>query len=50
MKQSRMIGLPVCADGTAPTITASYGGLVSVANMLGTQHFPKIGIGVIYET
>lgn len=55
MKQSklppptRLIGLPVTKDGCSPTITASYD-YFSVANMLNTKHYPKMGIGVIYET
>lgn len=44
-----LIGLPVCADGTAPAITATYD-YMSVANMIGTQHYPRMGVGVIYET
>ena len=47
---TRKIGLPTTKDGCAPTITASYGGIIGVANMLSTKHYPKCGIGVIYET
>ena len=49
MKASRMIGLPVTADGCAPTITAVYEAL-GPANLISTGHYPKVGIGVIYET
>lgn len=46
---NRLIGLPVCTDGTAPTLTATYC-QISVANMVGMQHYPRMGVGVIYET
>lgn len=49
MRTSRKIGLPVTADGCAPTITAVYEAL-GPANMISTAHFPKVGIGEIYET
>lgn len=45
----RMIGLPVCADGTAPTLTAVYE-MIGPANMISVGHFPKMTIGVIYES
>ena len=46
---NRLIGLPVTADGMAPAITATYD-WCSVANMLNTKHYPRMGVGVIYET
>ena len=46
---SRNIGLPVTADGLAPTITAVYEAL-GPANLLSVGHYPKVGVGVIYET
>lgn len=47
---SRLICLPTTADGCCPTITASYGGPVGPANMISCKHYPKSGVGVIYET
>lgn len=46
---SRQIGLPMTQDGCAPTITAVYGA-VGVANLISVKHYPKVGVGVIYET
>lgn len=46
---NRLIGLPATTDGVAPTITATYD-MCSVANMLNTKHYPRMGVGVIYET
>lgn len=45
----RLVGLPTTADGVAPTITAVYEAL-GVANMISVAHYPKMGVGVIYET
>ena len=45
----RQVGLPTTADGNAPALTATYD-FVSVANMLNTKHYPRMGVGVIYET
>lgn len=45
----RLIGLPVTADGIAPAITASYG-MINADNMVSIKYFPKMGVGVIYET
>ena len=45
----RLIGLPITADGTAPTITAVYETL-GPANMISVAHYPKMGVGVIIET
>ena len=41
--------LPTTADGIAPTITAVYEAF-GVANMISVAHYPKMGVGVIYET
>lgn len=46
---SRQIGLPITSDGVAPTITAVYEKL-GPANFISVTHYPKIGVGVIYET
>lgn len=45
----RNIGLPLTADGVVPTITAVYE-TTGPANMISVMHYPKIGIGVIYDT
>ena len=45
----RQVGLPTTADGCVPAITATYEHC-SVANMLNTKHYPRMGVGVIYET
>lgn len=49
MKASRNIGLPVTADGCAPTITAVYEAL-GPANIISCGHYPKMAVGVVYET
>lgn len=46
---NRLIGLPVTAGGIAPAITASYG-MINADNMVSVKYFPKMGVGVIYET
>lgn len=46
---SRLIVLPVTADGCCPTLTAVYEAL-GPANIISVGHFPKAGVGVIYET
>jgi len=46
---NRLIGLPTTTEGVAPTITAVYE-TTGPANMISVAHFPKMGIGVIYET
>lgn len=38
------ISIPKTADGCSPTITSSFGAGISVANLLGIDHFPKGGI------
>ncbi len=38
------ISIPKTADGCSPTITSSFGAGISVANLLGVDHFPK-GVG-----
>lgn len=45
----RQIGLPTTADGVAPTITAVYE-MLGPANLMSVRHYPKLGVGVIYET
>ena len=45
----RQVGLPTTKDGVAPTITAVYE-TPGPANMISCGHYPKMGIGVIYET
>lgn len=47
--QKRLIGLPTTKDGCAPTITAVYE-TIGPANMMNCGHFPKMGVGIIYET
>jgi hypothetical protein len=37
------ISIPKTADGCSPTITSSFGAGISVANLLGVNHFPKGG-------
>lgn len=38
------IAIPKTADGCSPTITSSFGAGISIANLLGVDHFPKGGI------
>lgn len=38
------ISIPKTTDGCSPTITSSFGAGISVANLLGVDHFPKGGI------
>lgn len=45
----RQIGLPTTKEGLAPTITAVYE-MIGAANLISVAHYPKIGIGEIYET
>ena len=35
------IAIPKTADGCSPTITSSFGAGISIANLLGVDHFPK---------
>lgn len=37
------ISIPKTADGCSPTITSSFGAGISVANLLGIDHFHKGG-------
>lgn len=37
------IAIPKTADGCSPTITSSFGAGISIANLLGVDHFPKGG-------
>ena len=39
------ISIPKTADGCSPTITSSFGAGISIANLLGVDHFPKGGGG-----
>lgn len=41
------ISIPKTADGCSPTITSSFGAGISVANLLGVDHFPKGGVLII---
>lgn len=38
------ISIPKTADGCSPAITSSFGAGISIANLLGVDHFPKGGI------
>lgn len=40
---TQKISIPKTADGCSPTITSSFGAGISVANLLGIDHFPKGG-------
>lgn len=40
---TQKIAIPKTADGCSPTITSSFGAGISVANLLGVDHFPKGG-------
>lgn len=46
---NRYIGLPTTIDNVAPALTATYEN-ISVMNMLNTKHYPRMGVGVVYET
>lgn len=35
------IAIPKTADGCSPTITSSFGAGISIANLLGVDHFPR---------
>lgn len=37
------ISIPKTADGCSPAITSSFGAGISIANLLGVDHFPKGG-------
>lgn len=41
------IAIPKTADGCSPTITSSFGAGISIANLLGVDHFPKGGVLII---
>ena len=49
MKQSKnstqKIAIPKTADGCSPAITSSFGAGISIANLLGVDHFNKKGGG-----
>lgn len=51
MKQSKnstqKIAIPKTADGCSPAITSSFGAGISIANLLGVDHFPKGGVLII---
>ena len=40
---TQKIAIPKTADGCSPTITSSFGAGISIANLLGVDHFPKGG-------
>ena len=44
---TQKIAIPETADGYSPTITSSFGAGISVANLLGVDHFPKGGALII---
>lgn len=44
----RTICIPTTRDGCAPAITAVYS-RIGAANLLGVEHYPKMGVQVIYE-
>nr|DAH17227.1 MAG TPA: hypothetical protein [Bacteriophage sp.] len=48
MKASRnytpKISIPKTTDDCSPTITSSFGAGISIANLLGVNHFPKGGV------
>lgn len=37
------ISIPKTADSCSPTITSSFGAGISIANLLGVDHFPRGG-------
>lgn len=43
------IAIPKTADGCSPTITSSFGAGISIANLLGVDHFPKGGVVLIIK-
>lgn len=47
---ARFIALPSAAENVSLTITSSYGDGHGPRNYLSAGHYPKQGIGVIYET
>lgn len=51
MKQSKnstpKISIPKTDDGCSPAITSSFGAGISIANLLGVDHFNKGGVGVL---
>lgn len=47
-KRKKRFAMPLCADGSVPTITSRYNNL-SVTCMLDTKHYPKTGIVEIYK-
>ena len=40
---TQKIAIPKTSDGCSPTITSSFGAGISIANLLGVDHFPKGG-------
>ena len=42
---TQKIAIPKTADGCSPTITSSFGAGISIANLLGVDHFHK-GVGI----
>lgn len=47
-KRKKRFAIPLCADGSVPTITSRYNNL-SVTCMLDTKHYPRTGIVEIYK-
>ena len=44
---TQKIAIPKTADGCSPTITSSFGAGISIANLLGVDHFPNGGVLII---
>ena len=40
---TQKISMPKTSDGYYPAITSSFGAGISIANLLGVDHFPKWG-------
>ena len=40
---TQKISIPKTADGCSVAITSSFGAGISIANLLGVDHFPKVG-------
>lgn len=41
------ISIPKTSDGCSPSITSSFGAGISIANLIGVDHFPKGGVLII---
>ena len=44
---TQKISIPKTADGCYPVITSSFGAGISIANLLGVDHFHKVGVLII---